>query len=78
MNKVKKAFYLQPRWLIFCDAGDRKQFFKVGVTKCISEIGNKQVDNAQEIGVVMPMFNLIEYSDNYSKTSRSLWEYYRD
>ena len=26
----------------------------------------------------MPMFNLIEYSDNYSKTSRSLWQYYRD
>ena len=26
----------------------------------------------------MPMYNLIEYSDNYLKTSRSLWEYYRD
>ena len=25
----------------------------------------------------MPMYNLIEYSDNYSKTSRSLWQYYR-
>ena len=26
----------------------------------------------------MPMYNLIEYSDNYSRTSRSLWEYYKD
>ena len=28
--------------------------------------------------VVMPMYNLIEYSDNYSKTSGRLWQYYRD
>ena len=26
----------------------------------------------------MPMYNLIEYSDNYSKTSGSLWQYYKD
>ena len=26
----------------------------------------------------MPMYNLIEYSDNYSKTSGSLWKYYKD
>ena len=37
-----------------------------------------QVDDAQNIDVVMPMNNLIEYSDNYSKTSQSLWEYCRD
>ena len=45
---------------------------------CISEINNTQVDNAKEIDVVMPMYNLIEYSDIYSKTSGSLWQYYRD
>ena len=28
--------------------------------------------------MVMPMYNLIEYSDNYAKTSGSLWQYYRD
>ena len=28
--------------------------------------------------VVMPMYNLIDYSNNYSKTSGSLWQYYRD
>ena len=37
-----------------------------------------QVDDAHKIDVVMPMYNLIEYSDAYSKTSRSLWQYYRD
>ena len=34
---------------------------------CISEINNTQIDNAKDIDVVMPMYNLIEYSDNYSK-----------
>ena len=47
-------------------------------TNCISEVNNTQTDNAKDIDVVMPMFNLIEYSDNYSKTSGSLWKYYRD
>ena len=45
---------------------------------CISEINNTQIDNANDIDVVMPTYKLIEYSFNYSKTSRSLWEYYRD
>ena len=47
-------------------------------TNCISEINNTQVDNAKDIDIVLPMYNLIEYSDNYAKTSRSLWQYYRD
>ena len=42
-------------------------------TICISEINNTQVDNAKDIDIVMPMSNLIEYNDNYSKTSGSLW-----
>ena len=42
-------------------------------TKCISRINNTDIDNAQDIDIVMPMYNLIEYSDNYSKTSGSLW-----
>ena len=41
-------------------------------TNCISETNNTQVDNAKDIYIVMPMYNLIEYSDNYAKTSRSL------
>ena len=47
-------------------------------TKCISRINNTDIDNAQDINIVMPMYNLIEYSDNYSKTSGSVWQYYRD
>ena len=47
-------------------------------TDCISEINNTQLDNAKYIGVVMPMYHLSEYSYNYSKTSGSLWQYYRD
>ena len=47
-------------------------------TNCISEINNTQVDNAKDIDIVMSMYNLIEYSDNYAKTSGSLWQYFRD
>ena len=47
-------------------------------TKCISKINNTYIDNAQDIDIVMPMYNLIENSDNYSKTSGSLWQYYKD
>ena len=42
-------------------------------TNCISEIDNTQIDNTKDIDIVMPMYNLIEYRDNYSKTSGSLW-----
>ena len=41
-------------------------------------INNTQVDNAKGIDIVMPMYDLIEYSDNYSKTSGSLWECCKD
>ena len=45
---------------------------------CISEINNTHVDNAKDIDIVMPTYDLIEYSDNYSKTSASLWQYCKD
>ena len=41
-------------------------------TDCISEINNTQIDSAKHIDVIMPMYNLIKYNNNYSKTSRSL------
>ena len=47
-------------------------------TNCISEIKNTQIDNAKVIYILMPLYNLIEYSDNYSKTSRSFWQHYED
>ena len=45
----------------------------VPFTDCISEINN----NAKGIDAVMLMYNLIEHSDNYSKTSGNLWQFYR-
>ena len=47
-------------------------------TKCIRIINNTDIDNTQDIDIVMPMYTFIEYSDNYSKTSESLWRYYKD
>ena len=47
-------------------------------TTCISKINNTQIDDAEYIDLVMPMYNLIEYTHNYSKTSRSLGQYYKD
>ena len=44
-------------------------------SKCTSKINNMQVDDAHE---VMLIYNLKEYSDNYSKTSGILWQYCRD
>ena len=59
---------------------NKKVMFKncAQVTNCIIEINNKQIDNAKDLDIVMPMYNLIEYSDNYSKTSESLWQYCKD
>ena len=47
-------------------------------TNCISKINNTQIDDAEYIDIVMPMYNLMEYSENYSKTSRSLRQYCRE
>ena len=42
---------------------------------CITKINNTQIDNVEYIDIVMPMNKLTEYSDNYSKTSGSWWQY---
>ena len=59
---------------------NKKVIFKnyAPFTNCISEINNTQEDNAKDVDIVMPMYNLIEYSDNYAKTSGSLWQYCLD
>ena len=44
----------------------------------LAKINNTQVDNAKQLDVAMPMHNLTEYSDNYSKANGSLWQYHRD
>ena len=47
-------------------------------TNCISEINNTQMDNAKDIDIVMSMYKLIEYSDNYAETTGSLCQYCKD
>ena len=47
-------------------------------TKCISRINGTEIDNAQDIDIIMPMYNLTEYSDNHAKTYGSLWQYYKN
>ena len=47
-------------------------------TKYIIHINDEHVDNADNLDIIMPMYNLIEYGDNYSDTSGSLWQFKRD
>ena len=58
------------------DERDKGVIFKncAPFINCKSEINNTEIDNAKDIDIIMPMYNLIEYSDNYySKTSGCLW-----
>ena len=59
------------------DNTNKKLIFKncAPFTNCISKINNIQIDNAEYIDIIMPVYNLIRYGDNYSKTSGSLWRY---
>ena len=54
-----------------------KKIFKncATFTYCISELNNTQVDDAEGIVVVMPMYNLTKYCDIYLKTTATLWQY---
>ena len=59
---------------------NKKVIFKncAPFTNCISETNNAQVENAKNLDIVMTMYNLIEYSDSYSKKSGSLSQYCKD
>ena len=59
---------------------NKKVIFKncAPFTNCISKINSTQVNNAKDIDIVKSMYNLIECSDNYAKTSESLWQYCLD
>ena len=47
-------------------------------TKCNLEINDKHVDTAENVDISMPMYNLIEYSDNYQDSSVTLYQYKQD
>ena len=59
---------------------NKKVIFKncAPFTNCVSKINNTQIDNAEYIDIVTSMYSLIGYSDNYSKTSGSLWQYCKE
>ena len=58
-------------------AGETQVAFKICApfTKCITKIDGTTIDDAEDLDLVMPMYNLIEYSSNYSETTGSLWFY---
>ena len=60
--------------------GDKKLVFKNNAPfiNCISKINGVKIDNAEDLDVVMPMYNLLEYSKNYRKATGSFWNYYKD
>ena len=62
------------------DERDKGVAFKncAPIIACKSDINNVEIDHCQNIDIIMTMYNLIEYSDNYAKASGSLWQYYRD
>ena len=45
---------------------------------CITRINGELIENANDLDIVIPMYNLLEYSKNYRKTIGSLYNYYRD
>ena len=45
---------------------------------CVSQINSVKIDNAEDLDVVMPKYNLLEYNKNYKKTTGSLCNYYID
>ena len=47
-------------------------------TTCITKIGGTMTDDAEDLDLIMSMYNLIEYSSNYSETTESLWFYSKD
>ena len=64
----------------FIDTRNRFLAFRnnAPLTNCIWKINNVLIDNAEDLDIVMLMYNLLEYSKNYRKTIGSFWNYYRD
>ena len=62
------------------DGSNKKAIFKrfLPFTDCISEVNNTQINDAKYLDIVMPMYSLVEYNDNYSKTSGNYETFCRD
>ena len=77
---LKEILHLKRLQSNFIDVRSRLLAFKNNApsTNCISKINNVLIGNAEDLDVVMSMYNLIKYSKNYRKTTGSLWSYCRD
>ena len=64
----------------YTDIGPHDSAFKNNAPfrSCITKINSALIDNAEDLDIDMSMYNLLEYSQNYSMTSESLWNYFRD
>ena len=62
------------------DKKNRKTMLKnnASFVSCITRINGELIEDADDLDVIMPMYNLLEYSKNYRKTIGSLYNYYRD
>ena len=62
------------------DAYDKKLALKNNAPfhSWVTRINGELIEDAQDLDIVMPLYNLINYSKNYQKTTRSLFNYYRD
>ena len=58
----------------------RNWFLKImlHLSIALKKINGVKSGNAEDLDVVIPMYNLLEYSKNYKRTTGSLWNYYRD
>ena len=62
------------------NASDKKLALKNNAPffSCISKISGTLIDNVEDLDIVTPMYNLLQYSKNYTKTTGRLWNYYID
>ena len=76
---AEALFWLTPIRAAAADANTRLALKNCApFTKCNLEINDEHVDTAENLDIVMPMYNLIEYSDNYQDSSATLYQYKRD
>ena len=73
------CLHFSDRWYYYCSAQSCDQIsICVSFAKCITRIDETKIDDAENLDLLMLMYNLLEYSSNYSGTTGSLWFYYQD
>ena len=78
---AKRTITVKKTWTIAAPNDKNKNIISKSCapfTECINEINNKKTDHAKDNDVVIPLYNLIKYSENYSKLSENLWRYCKD